>query len=85
MAAQPKVRILVPLENGEKIVPGKEVPFLPVKINGYRLNVPKGSYIDVPKSVADIISESLNIYDSNSASGMRVDGSNAEQASALNL
>ncbi len=66
--AQPKVRTFVPLENGEKL--GE---FLPVNINGYRLNVPKGVYVDVPQTVADIIAESYNIYEQNSASAMRAD------------
>jgi hypothetical protein len=76
--AQPKVRVLVPLENGEKL--GE---FLPVNINGYRLNVPKGVLIDVPQTVAEIISESLNIYEHNAASAMRADR-NDEVSSALN-
>ena len=77
LASQPKVRVLVPLETGEKL--GE---FLPVSINGYRLNVPKGVYVDVPQSVADIISESFNIYEQNSATAMRADR-NDEVVSAL--
>lgn len=77
LAAQSKVRVLVPLESGEKL--GE---FLPVSINGYRLNVPKGVYVDVPQSVADIISESYNIYEHNSATAMRADR-NDEVSSAL--
>jgi hypothetical protein len=75
---QSKVRVLVPLESGEKL--GE---FLPVNINGYRLNVPKGVYVDVPQTVADIISESFNIYEQNSASELRADR-NDEVSSALN-
>lgn len=66
--AQSKVRVLVPLESGEKL--GE---FLPVNINGYRLNVPKGVYVDVPQTVADIISEAYNVYENNSATPMRAD------------
>jgi len=76
--AQLKVRVLVPLESGEKL--GE---FLPVNINGYRLNVPKGVYVDVPQTVADIIAESFNVYEQNSASAMRADR-NDEVSSALN-
>ena len=76
--AQTKVRVLVPLESGEKL--GE---FLPVNINGYRLNVPKGVYVDVPQTVADIIAESFNVYEQNSASAMRADRSD-EVSSALN-
>ena len=77
--AQPKVRVLVPLESGEKL--GE---FLPVNVNGYRLNVPKGVYVDVPQTVADIIAESFNIYEQNSATAMRADR-NDEVTSALNV
>lgn len=55
LSKQPKVRIYVPLEGKE--VPGTQ---LPVTLNGYRVNVPKGMYVDVPQQVADIIMESLN-------------------------
>lgn len=66
--AQPKVRILVPLEGNEKLG-----AFHPVTINGYRLNVPKGVYVAVPQTVADIISEAFNVYEQNSATAMRTD------------
>ncbi len=55
LAEQPKVRIFIPLD-------GKETPGTqhPVTINGYRVNIPKGVYCEVPQQVADIIMESLN-------------------------
>lgn len=57
--AQPKVAIYVPLENGEP--KGTQ---LPVNINGYRVNVPKGVVnVMVPQSVAEIIWQSLGIYE----------------------
>jgi len=70
LAEQPKVSVYVPLEIGEDL---RSHPFVPVTINGYRLNVPKGVRVDVPKPVADIIFESLNIYEDNSANSMRAD------------
>src|ERR1043166_3469344 len=76
--SQPKVRVLVPLESGEKL--GE---FLPVNINGYRLNVPKGVYQDVPQTVADIIADAYNSYEQNSAAAMRADR-NDDVSSALN-
>ena len=57
LAAQPTVKIFVPLDIGEK--PGTQ---LPVNINGLRLNVPKGVYVEVPQTVADIVVESLESY-----------------------
>lgn len=61
--AQDKVGVFIPLENGEP--KGTQ---LPVEINGYRMNVPKGvPNVQVPKSVADIIWQSLGIYDEASA------------------
>ncbi len=53
LAKQPKVRILIPLEGKEKI--GSTMP---VTLNGYRLNIQKGVYVDVPEQVARIIMKS---------------------------
>src|SRR2546426_119889 len=64
--AQPKVSIYVPLEPGDP--PGTQYSGA---INAYRWNIPKGTYVDVPQSIAEIIKESLNIYENNSASAMR--------------
>jgi hypothetical protein len=61
--AQPKVSVYIPLENGEP--KGTQ---LPVEINGYRVNVPKGvPNVQVPKAVADIVFHSLGIYEDASA------------------
>lgn len=54
LALQPKIRIFMPLEGREK--PGT---LFPVTINGHRMYVPKGMYVDVPEQVADIIKDSL--------------------------
>jgi hypothetical protein len=70
LADQPKVEVYVPLEIGESL---KSNPFIPVTLNGYILNVPKGVRVEVPKPIADIIFESMNIYEVNSASPMRAD------------
>jgi len=53
LAKQPKVRILIPVEGKEK--PGITVP---VTINGYRLNIMKGVYVEVPEQVADAVMKS---------------------------
>jgi Fe-S cluster assembly scaffold protein SufB len=71
---QPKVRVFMPLEGKEK--PGTQFP---VTLNGYRVNVPKGVYVEIPQQVADVIMDSLNqtveaehnpfLIDPNSAKG----------------
>jgi hypothetical protein len=59
LAAQPKVAVFIPLENGEP----KGTQF-PVEINGHRMNVPKGvPNVQVPQAVAEIIWRSLGIYE----------------------
>ena len=57
LAAQKKVTIMVPYEPGEP--KGTQ---LPVNINGYRINVPKGVYVEVPQTVAEIVMASQNVY-----------------------
>lgn len=59
LAKQPKVGVFIPLEQGEP--KGTQ---LPVEINGYRINVPKGQpNVQVPQAVAEIIWQSLGVYD----------------------
>lgn len=53
LLAQPRIRMYVPRPQGEH----KSVPCT-VTLNGYRLDLPKNTYIDVPKQVADVIMES---------------------------
>lgn len=53
LALQPKVRIIIPLEGKEKTGATESVI-----LNGYRLNILKGAYVDVPEQVAEIIMES---------------------------
>jgi len=50
---QPRVKILIPFDSGEK--PGVTVPFT---LNGYRMNVAKGVYVDVPEQIADMVMKS---------------------------
>ncbi|MGL5713428.1 MAG: hypothetical protein ACRCX2_10450 [Paraclostridium sp.] len=49
-----KVKVFIPLTSGE--APGTT---LPVMINGLRLNIQKGKPVDVPKTFAEVINESL--------------------------
>lgn len=58
LAKQPKVRMYVPLEGKEPVG-----SFIPVTLNGHRVNVPKGVYVDVPQQVADIIADRFQQID----------------------
>lgn len=53
LAEQEKVSIMIPLSPGER-----EGSTESVILNGYRLNIRKGSYVYVPKQVAEVIMES---------------------------
>ena len=50
---QDKVRVYIPRQNNE----GRNVK-LSVNLNGYRLDLPKQTYVEVPKQVAEVIIES---------------------------
>jgi hypothetical protein len=53
LALQPEVRIMIPLEGKEK-----RGSTFPVTLNGYRLNIQKGTYVKVPEQVANVVMES---------------------------
>lgn len=55
LAKQEVKSIMIPLGPKEKL--GST---LPVTLNGYRLNIPKGIYVDVPMQVAQIVADSQN-------------------------
>lgn len=50
LKSEPKVRVFVPLANGEKAGVTQSVI-----LNGYSLYIRKGEYVDVPQSVADVL------------------------------
>ena len=54
LSKQPLVRMYLPLEGKEKVG-----AIHPVTINGFRLNVPKGVYVDVPQQIADVLADSF--------------------------
>lgn len=54
LAAEPKVRVFIPLANGEKAGVTQSVI-----LNGYSLYIRKGEYVDVPKSVAEVLDVKL--------------------------
>lgn len=66
---QPKISILIPLEGA------KVGSTFPVTLNGLRLNILKGTYVAVPKQVAEIIMESQNQTREALEGPMRRDGS----------
>lgn len=70
LSKQPKVRVLIPLEPGEKRGSTESVT-----LNGYRLNIQKGVYVDVPQQVADVLSNSLNqTIEALEGSGLKLNG-----------
>lgn len=71
MDAEPKMSIHLPCYPGE--VPGKA--FEPVTINGYRINIPKGVYVEVPRPFGLIAMEHYNVQmgDSTLGRSMRTD------------
>lgn len=56
LASQPKIRVIVPLSDGEKKGSTQSVI-----LNGYRLNILKGVYVDVPIQVAEVLNESNSV------------------------
>jgi len=50
LLAQPKIKIIVPKADGED-----PTVRLSVNLNGYRLDFPKNTYLDVPEQIADVI------------------------------
>lgn len=67
LAAQPKVRIFIPLGIGEK--KGGKGVYETVTINGYRQVLPKGEYVTVAQSVADQIEKHYNMSPENTEVG----------------
>ena len=65
--AQPKVRIMIPLQNGEQ--PGSVQEF---NINGYRIAVRKNVMVDVPEQIAQMIAERYQI-ETTAGANMRLD------------
>jgi len=50
LAAEPKVRVMIPLASGEKAGVTQSVI-----LNGYHLYIRKGEYVEVPQSVAEVL------------------------------
>ena len=56
--AQPKVSIMIPFEAGVAPETAEKIPFV-VNINGYRLSIKRGTFVQVPQQVAEIVQERL--------------------------
>lgn len=56
LAKQDKVRIMIPLRDGEA-----RNTYESVIINGYRMDIKKGVFVDVPQQVAEILAESYEL------------------------
>lgn len=69
LAKEAIVRILIPIAGSEK----KGISQESVTINGYRLTIPKGIYVDVPSSVADIIERHYNTTPESTETGQQFD------------
>jgi hypothetical protein len=54
LAAQPKVRVFIPLAPGEK-----QGVTQSVILNGYPMYILKGQYVDVPQAVAEVLEAKL--------------------------
>jgi hypothetical protein len=65
LAKEAKIRILIPLNGSEK----KGVTIETVTIDGFKIEVPKGVYVDVPQSVADLIERHYNTTPENTEVG----------------
>ncbi len=78
---QPKVRIIIPRFSKEP----RHIKFS-VNLNGYRLDLPKQAYIEVPEQVAKVIMKSQKQTDE-ALEFRRLDGDTASEAdkTALNL
>ena len=74
---QAKVRVMIPVDSGSD----PSVPFS-VQLNGYRLDLPRNQYIDVPQQVAEVIMNSHN--QTNQALNMFKIGDDKGKREALN-
>jgi hypothetical protein len=54
LAKEPKVRVFIPLANGEK-----QGVTQSVILNGYPMYIRKGGYVEVPQSVAEVLETKL--------------------------
>jgi len=77
LLSQPRVRMLIPRPQGEKSSIKQSV-----NLNGYRLDLPKDTYVEVPLQIAEVLGESLK--QTNAALQVnRIDGDTAKERALL--
>lgn len=74
LLAQPRVRIFVPRTSGED-----KTVLQTVCLNGYRLDFPKNTYLELPLQIAEVLGESL-AQTEQAIERMRIDGDKAKEA-----
>lgn len=79
LAKQPKKSIIIPISKGEKR--GKAIET--VILNGYRYEIQKGVYVDVPEQVAEVIMNHYQQTEEALDNEFRLDKANEEKAKAL--
>ncbi len=77
--SHPMKPIFIPLEPGEK----KGFAVQPVTKNGYRLNVPKGVWIEVPGPIAEKVMQRLEQTDAALDNKFRLDKATPDKLEAL--
>ena len=55
---QPKVSIMIPLEQGVPPESADKIPFV-VNLNGYRLAIKRGVFVEVPMQIAEVVKANL--------------------------
>lgn len=56
--AQPKVKVMIPFDAGVDGSVAKKIPFI-VNLNGYRYEIQRGVFVEVPQQIAEIVMERL--------------------------
>ncbi len=75
--AQPKVMVFIPFEAGENAAMASKIK-LPVNINGYQFDIPRGVAVNVPMQVAEMIKERLE-SEGKAGRSARIDASEDRQ------
>ena len=76
LLSQARIRMLIPRPQGEKSTITQSVT-----LNGYRLDFPKDTYVEVPLQVAEVLAESLK--QTNFALAQNLIDGNKEKETAL--